>query len=265
MNWTTAYNPETGAAVSVIVRQRGKFGGNEDLKDKVFLRGMRDGLPIGMGYFAVAFSLGITAQSIGFDALQGFVMSLLNVASAGEYAGLACIATKAALYELALLTLITNARYLLMSCALSQKLPENTSLMQRLLVGFGVTDELFGIAIAYKGKVQPVYLYGAYLVAIPMWAIGTAVGVVAGNLLPQIVVNALSVAIFGMFIAIIIPPAKENRVVAGTVIISFCFSALLTYSHLLDMSDGTRTILLTILISGFAAAFFPVKDEEEKQ
>lgn len=233
------------------------------LKDKIFLNGMRDGLPIGLGYFAVAFSLGITAQSIGFDALQGFILSLLNVASAGEYAGMACIAAKATLYELAFLTLITNARYILMSCALSQKLPDNTSLMHRLLIGFGVTDELFGIAVAYKGKVQPVYLYGAYMVSIPMWATGTAIGVIAGDVLPKIVVNALAVAIFGMFIAIIVPPAKENKVVACTVVASFVLSAFFTYTHLGEMSDGTRTILLTVVISLVAAVAFPIKEDNK--
>lgn len=231
---------------------------------KIWLKGMKDGLPIGMGYFAVAFSLGITAQSAGFDALQGFVLSLLNVASAGEYAGIACVAAQATLYELVLLSLITNARYLLMSCALSQKLPEGIPFWHRLLIGFGVTDELFGIAIAYKGQVPPVYLYGAYAVAIPMWAIGTAIGVVAGNLLPEVVVNALSVAIFGMFIAIIIPPAKENRVVAAAVAISFALSAAFRYiPYLCHISDGAKTILLTVLIAGGAALLFPRKEPGE--
>lgn len=229
---------------------------------KIFMKGMKDGFPIGLGYFAVAFSLGIAAQSVGFDMIQGFVLSLLNVASAGEYAGISMVAVKATLYELAFLTVITNARYLLMSCALSQKLPEDMPFYHRLLIGFGVTDELFGIAIAYKGKVPPVYLYGAYIVAIPMWAVGTALGVVAGNLLPAMIVEALSVAIFGMFIAIIIPPAKENKVVAAAVAASFVLSAAAKYLPVVrEWSDGTKTIILTILIAGVAAYFFPVKDE----
>ncbi|MBR3644880.1 MAG: AzlC family ABC transporter permease [Lachnospiraceae bacterium] len=226
---------------------------------------MKDGVPIGLGYFAVSFSLGIAAHSAGFDVIQGFVLSLLNVASAGEYAGISMVAIKATLYELIFLSLITNARYLLMSCALSQKLPEDMPFFHRLLIGFGVTDELFGIGIAYEGKVPPIYLYGAYVVAIPLWAIGTAFGVVAGNLLPGMLVDALSVAIFGMFIAIIIPPAKKNKIVAATVAISFVLSAAVKYIPVIcNWSDGIKTIVLTVLIAGGAAWFFPVDEEKSE-
>lgn len=236
------------------------------MNTKIFKKGMKDGTPIGLGYFAVAFSLGIAAHSAGFDVIQGFVLSLLNVASAGEYAGISMVAVKATMYELVFLSVITNARYLLMSCALSQKLPEDIPFFHRLLIGFGVTDELFGIGIAYEGKVPPIYLYGAYVVAIPMWALGTAFGVVAGKLLPMMLVDALSVAIFGMFIAIIIPPAKKNKIVAATVAASFILSAAIRYVPVIsNWSDGTKTIILTVLISGVAAYLFPVDDEEQSE
>ena len=229
-----------------------------------FLRGMRDGVPIGLGYLAVSFSLGIAAGGIGLSAVQGFLASLLNNASAGEYAGFALMAAGAGYLELALVILVTNARYLLMSCALSQKFARETPFYHRLLVGFDVTDELFGLAIAQPGYLDPVYLYGAFAVAMPGWSVGTAVGILAGDVLPGRVVTALSVAIFGMFLAIIIPPAKENRVVGVLVLLSFAASLAFTVLPLFSgLSAGTRTLLLTVVIAGLAAAFFPVKEEAE--
>ena len=180
---------------------------------RVFLAGVRDGVPIGLGYLAVAFSLGIAARNAGLNAFQGFLISLLNNASAGEYAAFTVIAADSGFLEMALITLITNARYLLMSCSLSQKFSPDTPLYHRLLVGYDVTDELFGIAIGRPGYLNPYYSYGAFLVALPGWSIGTAAGVIAGNLLPGDMVEALSVSLFGMFLAIIIPPARKDKVV----------------------------------------------------
>ena len=142
------------------------------------VRGMRDGVPIGLGYLAVAFSLGIAARNAGLNAFQGFLVSLLNNASAGEYAGFTTIAADASYLEIAVVTLIANARYLLMSCSLSQKFAPGTPMRHRLLVGYDVTDELFGLAISCDGWLDPYYMYGAILVAAPSWAVGTALGVV---------------------------------------------------------------------------------------
>lgn len=230
---------------------------------KIFKKGMRDGIPIGLGYLAVSFSLGITARNIGLTPFQGFLVSLLNNASAGEYAGFTVIAADAAYIEIIFITFITNLRYLLMSCALSQRFSPDTPMIHRFLIGYDVTDELFGITIARTGYLNPCYTYGAMVLAIPGWSIGTAVGVMAGNVLPERIVGALSVALFGMFIAIIIPPARKNKVIAGLVIISFlasfCFAKLPVISNI---SEGTRTIILTVVISGLAALFFPVKKEQ---
>lgn len=226
-------------------------------------RGFRDGIPIGLGYLAVSFSLGVAARSAGLTAFQGFLASLLNNASAGEYAGFTVIAANAGYFEMFFITLIANARYLLMSCALSQKFSPDTPLIHRLLVGYDVTDEIFGITIARPGVLDPFYTYGAILIAAPCWAFGTALGVIAGNLLPLRAVSALSVALFGMFLAVIIPPAKHNRVIAGFVPVSFAASFAAAHLPLLSrLSGGTRTIILTVAISGIAAALFPVKDEE---
>lgn len=232
----------------------------------VFLRGMKDGLPIGLGYLAVSFALGITAKNAGMTALQGFLMSALGVASAGEYAAITVIAAGASYLEMAVVTLIANARYLLMSFALSQRLSPETTLPQRLLIGYSVTDELFGIAVHQPKPLDPLYSYGSYLTAVPMWAIGTALGVIAGNILPLRVVSALSVALFGMFIAVIIPPAREDRVVLLFVALSFAASfAASRLPWICDLSSGTRVIVLTVLLAAVAAALFPVKEDEGEE
>ena len=226
--------------------------------------GFRDGIPIGLGYLAVSFSLGVAARNAGLSAFQGFLVSLLNNASAGEYAGFTVIAANGAYFEIFLMTLIANARYLLMSCALSQKFSPDTPLIHRIFVGYDVTDEIFGITIARPGMLDPFYSYGAILIAAPAWAGGTALGVIAGNLLPVRAVSALSVALFGMFLAVIIPPARKNRVIALFVLISFAASFAATYLPLISqLSGGTRTIILTVLISAIAAILFPVNEEED--
>ena len=236
------------------------------LKGKAWRDGMRDGVPIALGYFAVAFSLGIAGRNAGLTPLQGFVISILNHASAGEYAGITAIAAMAPYWEVAVTILITNARYLLMSCALSQKFAPETSLWHRIGVGFGITDEIFGNTMARPGAVEPRYTYGAMLVAIPSWATGTALGIIAGNILPLRVVSALSVALYGMFLAIIIPPARKDKVVGVLVLLSFLFSfALGKLAGSLELewlTGGTQVILLTLLLAGGAAALFPVKEEE---
>lgn len=228
-----------------------------------FLAGLRDGLPIGLGYLAVAFSLGIAARAAGLNAFQGFMASLLNIASAGEYVGFTMIAAQASYLEIAAGTLVTNARYLLMSTALSQRFDEGTPFAHRIGVGLGVTDELFGLAIATP-QVVPVYQYGAMLSSIPLWCIGTSAGIIAGEVLPARVVTALSVSLFGMFLAIIMPAARDDRVVRVCVIASFVASYVA--SHLIPFtmawSSGTRTIVLTIVIAAVAALLRPVDDEE---
>ena len=224
--------------------------------------GARDGVPIGLGYFAVAFSLGIAARNAGLSAVQGFFLSFFGMASAGEYAAITVIAANAPYVEMVLVTLIANARYLLMSFALSQRFDPDAPLCHRLAVGYSITDELFGIAVAQPKPLNPWYCYGSYLVAIPCWATGTAVGVIAGNVLPGRIVSALSVALFGMFLAIVIPPAKTDKVIRLFVALSF--GASFAASRLLAaLSGGTRTILLTLILSGLAAALFPVRDEPE--
>ncbi|MBR3398036.1 MAG: AzlC family ABC transporter permease [Lachnospiraceae bacterium] len=228
-----------------------------------YIHGLRDGFPIGLGYLAVSFSLGITAKYAGFSVTQGFWLSLLNVASAGEYAGIAQVSAGATLLETALVILVTNARYLLMSASLSQHVAADMKAYHRFFISFGVTDELFGIGIAHPGYLCPAYMYGAFTTSIPLWAIGTPLGIIAGNLLPELLVRTLSVAIFGMFLAIIIPPARRDLAIRVCVIVSFFASYFWNMAPFLkDLSAGTKTIILTVVIAAVASVVRPVEDEE---
>ena len=230
-----------------------------------FAAGIRDGIPICLGYFAVSFTFGIMARNANLSAWEAVLISATNVTSAGQFAGLSLITSSASYMEMAFTQLIINLRYCLMSCSLSQKLDENTPSFHRFFISYGVTDEIFGISAAQKGKLHPFYSYGAISVAVPGWVLGTFFGVVSGNILPARMVSALSVALYGMFIAIIVPPAKENRVLAGIVILSMGLSFLFAKLPVLSqISSGFRIIILTILIAGVAAYFFPVSEETEK-
>ena len=230
---------------------------------QALLEGVRDGTPIGLGYFVVAFTLGIAARNVGLDLLQGFVISLLNNASAGEYAAFMVIGSDAPYFEIALMTLVANARYVLMSTVLSQRFAPDTPFYHRIFVGFGVTDELFGISIARGGRwLNPFYNCGAMLTALPGWSIGTALGIVAGNVLPASAVSALSVALYGMFLAVIIPPARKDKVIACAVAVSFLMSFLVE-KFFPEVSAGNRTILLTLLIAGAAAVLCPHEEEDK--
>lgn len=231
-----------------------------------FINGIRDGIPIALGYFAVAFSLGIVAKKAGLNPVQGFISSMLNHASAGEYAEFTVIMANAPYIEMAFVILITNIRYMLMSCALSQRFDPNTSNTHRFLVGFGITDEIFGISIGRIGALNPYYNYGAMAIALPSWSLGTAMGIVAGNILPASIVSALSVALYGMFIAIIIPVSKADKIVGGVVTAGFLASFAVSRIPQLDrMSDSMKISLLTVIIAGIAAVLFPVKDEDDAE
>lgn len=228
-----------------------------------FIKGAKDGIPIFLGYFAVALTLGITAKNAGITPFQAMLTSLTNNTSAGEFIGFTLIAEGGSYLEMIVMEFVANARYLLMSCALSQKMDTKTPVWQRLLMGHGVTDEIFGLSISVPGKLDPFYTYGAIAVAVPGWTGGTFFGVILGNVLPVSVVSALSVGLFGMFIAAFIPPAKKDKVVAGTVAAAFALSFLVNrWSVFSGMSSGLKTILLTVVISAAAALLFPRKEEE---
>ena len=239
---------------------------NAGKNKKAFVEGMRDGIPIAVGYFAVALSVGIAARNVGVDVFQGFLASALCMASAGEYALFTMIGAGATLLETALLTLIANARYFLMSCALSQKIDPRMRNYHRYTIGAVVTDEIFGVTVARQGFLEPAYNYGVILLAVPGWSVGTALGIIMGNLLPARIVSALSVALYGMFISVIIPPAKKSLPIALCVFFGFGMSFLFSVLKAAEaLSPGTRTIILTVVISCAAALLFPVKEDEYAQ
>ena len=222
------------------------------------------GLPIGLGYLAVSFTLGITARNAGLNAFQATLTSFLCNASAGQAAGFAVIAANGAYLEMIVMQIVANARYLLMSFALSQKLDRKTGLIERLILGWYLTDEVFGVSISAPGKLCPTYTYGAIVPSCIGWSLGTCMGVIVGNILPAAIVSALSVGLYGMFIAIIIPPSKESKtvlvLVAVSMLCSFAFNRIPWFD---GISSGTKTIILTLVIAAVGAILKPVKEEDD--
>ncbi len=234
-------------------------------KDKenreAFSQGAKAGIPIGLGYFAVAFSLGIIAANAGISVAESAAASLLCNASAGEYAGFTLMAGGGTLLEMAMISFVVNARYMLMSSSMSQRVDPKMHIGHRMLMGMYITDEIFGVSVMRSGYMNPWFTYGSAIVASPAWALGTALGCAAGNIMPVRVVSALSVALYGMFLAIIIPPAKKERRIALIVAVSFVLSAAAAYlPGVRNLSENIRTIILTVLIAGAAAIIFP-RDE----
>ena len=191
-----------------------------------FVRGLRDGIPICMGYFAVSFALGITARGIGMNALQAGLMSMGMVASAGEFAAIVLIESHAGIFEMISTCIVVNLRYFLMSCSWSQKLSPDLPFFHRFMLPYCITDEIFGLSSAVPGYLEPKYTYGMTIVSVAGWTTGTVLGVLLGNIMPSWAVNALSVSLYGMFLAIIIPPSRKDRFIAGLVVISMTASGL---------------------------------------
>ncbi len=226
------------------------------------MKGLRDGIPIAMGYLAVAFTLGIAAANIDMTAFQSFLMSFGMLASAGEYAALILIGSAAGVIEMIATTVVINLRYFLMSCSLSQKVSPETPMWKRMLLAWFVTDELFGISSAVEGYLDPVYTYGAAIVSVAGWCLGTVLGVIAGDILPMRLASAMNVALYGMFLAIIIPPARKSRFMAVLIVIAMASSFVFAKAPVLsEVSEGFRIIILTVLIAGAAALLRPVEEE----
>ena len=229
---------------------------------KNYLQGIRDGIPISLGYFAVGFTLGITAKNLGITAAQTGLISFLLHASAGQFAAMSVIADNGGYLAMVITMLIINMRYFLMSCALSQKVDPNASLLKRMLMSNFVTDEIFGISVSVKGKLNPNYPLGAATVASPGWIAGTVLGALIGNILPASLASALSVALYGMFLAVVIPASKGNKTIAMVVASSMAASTVFTLlPYLSDISSGTRIIILTVAIASVAAILKPVQPE----
>lgn len=230
-----------------------------------FRAGLRDGLPIALGYFPVSFTFGMLAISQGLPAFQAVLISATNLTSAGQFAGLTVIAAGASLLEMALTQLVINLRYALMSLSLSQKLDSRVTLLQRCIVAFGNTDEIFAVASSKPGTIGARYLYGLILGPVLGWTGGTLAGAVASGLLPAMVQSALGVAIYGMFIAIVVPPARQFRPVLAVVLIALALSCGFAWLPVLrQVSAGFAIIFCTVLAAGAGALLFPLEEKEEE-
>ena len=232
------------------------------MKRELFVKGVRHGMPIALGYLSVSFAFGIQAVGLGMSPLQAVLISMTNVTSAGQLAGIEQIARLAALVEVALTQLTINLRYALMSLSLSQKLDGTMGTLQRMVFAFCNTDEIFAVASSQPGKVGRDYLYGLMLSPWIGWSLGTLLGAVAGTLLPMFFRTALGIAIYGMFLAIILPPAREKKSVRGVVLLSAALSVLFRYvPGLSRVPAGYVIILCAVAAACVGAALYPVEEE----
>ena len=235
------------------------------MKKQEFRQGLRDGISIALGYFSVSFSFGILALGGGLSIFQAALTSLTNVTSAGQFAGLQIIIAGGTLAEMALTQLIINLRYALMSLSMSQKLDDKVTLWQRLVIAFANTDEIFAVAMGRQKSLTFPYMAGLQILPILGWTAGTAVGAAAGSILPDSVNSALSVALYGMFIAVVVPAAKKAGAVLITAAMALLMSCMLYYLPVFDgVSAGMSIIICTVAASAIGAVLFPVKEEEEE-
>ncbi|MGN0977016.1 MAG: AzlC family ABC transporter permease [Faecousia sp.] len=231
---------------------------------KEYTFGVQAGLPVGMGYFSVSFGFGAMAVAQGLKALDATLISLTNLTSAGQFAGLTLIVAGATLWEMVLTQLVINSRYALMSLALSQRMGQRIGLLPRLLIAFFNTDEIFALAMARRELLTVPYMLGLGTLPIVGWTLGTLCGALAGSILPVSIRAALGVMLYGMFIAIVVPPAKKERKILMAVILSLILSSLFAWVPVLQkVSAGLSIVICTVAAAAVCAALFPVKEEEE--
>ena len=231
-------------------------------RGQVWRKGVQDGVPIALGYFAVSFAFGIMAKEAGMTTFQVGLMSITNLTSAGQFAAVGLIVGGASFAEMALTQLIINLRYCLMSCALSQKWNPNVPFFHRLTVAHGVTDEIFGVSVLKEGYLRPFYNYGLMSSAIPGWVGGSVMGALCGAILPDSLTSALGIAIYGMFLAIVIPPSKKNKAIGVVVLGAMALSTIFQLMPVLkDISSGFQIIIITVLVAAIAAIVKPVEVE----
>ena len=234
------------------------------MKKEKFLKGIKDGIPIGLGYLSVSFAFGIFAVESGLTIWQTLLLSMLNVTSAGQLAGVPIITGGGTLIEMAVSQLVINARYALMSVSLSQKLSKSVSFGDRFLISFVNTDEVFAVASGKKGLVGKSYLYGLITTPYFGWSLGTLIGAAAGNILPASVISALGIAIYGMFVAIVMPVVKENNKTLTCVVTAIMLSCLFYYiPYLKQIPSGFTIIICAVLASVLFAVIAPIEQEEE--
>lgn len=229
-----------------------------------FKKGLKDGLPICIGYFSVSFAFGIFAVENGLSMWQAVIISLTNLTSAGQLAAVPIMTGGGTLVELALSQLVINSRYSLMSISLAQKFSKKVRFIDKLLIAFGNTDEIFAVSVSNKGEIGKRYMLGIMLLPITGWTSGTLLGAVAGNILPAIVTAALGVAIYGMFVAIVVPVAKKEKMTALCVLLAIALSCAFKYIPLLKaVPSGFTVIICAVVASGVFALIAPIKTEKE--
>ena len=229
-----------------------------------FLKGMTHGIPIALGYISVSFGFGIAAVRAGLSVAAAVGISASNLTSAGQAAGVEIIAAGGTLIELALSQLVINLRYSLMGLSLSQKLDDSFTVPHRLLASYGITDEIFAVAAAQPGKLKPLYMYGLILISALGWTGGTLLGAVAGQALPQMFTAAMGILLYGMFIAIIIPPSRKSRSVFGAVLIAALISLLFKFVFT-KVSVGFAIIISASVAAAVMALIAPVPDDEKEE
>lgn len=235
------------------------------MKSKNFTKGIVDGFPICVGYFSVAFAFGIFAVSNGLTPIQALLISMTNVTSAGQLAAIPIITGGGTLLELAATQFIINLRYALMSISLSQKFDDSITLKHRLLVAFVNTDEVFAVATSKRGQVNKFYMYGLILTPFLGWSSGTIIGAIAGDILPAIITNALNLAIYGMFIAIVIPEVKINNSTLKCVVIAIVLSCAFYFiPQLSSVPSGFAIIICSLVSATIMAIVSPIKLEEDE-
>lgn len=235
------------------------------IKNNDFTYGLKKGLPIALGYIPVSFTFGLMAVGGGLPPLTAILISLTNLTSAGQFAGTNLILEGAGYLEITLTTFIINIRYMLMSLSLSQKIDPKITFVQRLIVGFGITDEVFSVASMENGKLSSSYMFGLIAGPIFGWTLGTALGALISSALSQNLGNAMGIALYAMFIAIFIPPAKKSKPALLIVLITVAINLIIKYVPIFGfISSGFRIITATVIGAGIGAALWPSIDSEEK-
>jgi predicted branched-subunit amino acid permease len=236
------------------------------VKKSEFLVGLKAGLPICFGYLSVSFAFGIFAVETGLSVWQTLLVSMTNVTSAGQLAGVPLLVTGASFAEMALTQLVINLRYSLMSVTLAQKLDGKVNLLDKLLISFVNTDEVFAVSVTEGRELPKAFMYGLILTPYLGWACGTLLGATAGNVLPESVVSALGIAIYGMFVAIVVPPAVKNRNLLIAVGLACAISCAFKFLPVLSGISGGFAIILSAVPVSLAMAFIrPILPEEEKE
>lgn len=235
------------------------------MRKQEFLQGIKDGTPIALGYFSVSMAFGLTAALSGLPIWSAVLISMTNLTSAGQFAGVNILLAAGTLAELALTTLIINLRYFLMSLSMSQRVEQKMSIGRRMLFSFAITDEVFAVSMQHRGDLTTAYMAGLVLTPPIGWTLGTFTGAIATSFMPPVLSSSMGIALYAMFIAIVIPPAREHKNVMIAALMAVVLSTAFSYAPLLKtISSGWSIIIITLAVSAAAAFLFPVEEEDNE-